>query len=148
MAAALDPEHSPFVAIVAECPFADLLEAAGERARKLFPLPVAVSGILANFAVAGGNLYTSTVEGLDFHQSSPVHSIGKLRTPILLIHGLNDTRTPPSHSAELAQANPDFTELWFVPGAHHVGSYTEQPRAYREHVLKLFAAASSGRDTH
>jgi len=45
MAAGLHPEEHVFEAIVAECPFADLLEAAEQRAGGLFPLPSVVDPI-------------------------------------------------------------------------------------------------------
>lgn len=131
MAAAL--EATAFDAIVAECAFADLLQAAEERARGQFHLPAP----LAAMAVSGGSLYVRTTQGLDFHQASPVHSIAKLNIPILLIHGLGDTRTPPAHSQQLAAANPAHVQLWLVPGAKHVGAYTAAPADFRQRVLEF-----------
>lgn len=138
MAAGLDPTTHIFDAIVAECAFADLLEAAEERARGLFPVPPAFSGPLATMAVGGGNLYVRATRGLNFSEASPVRSIAKLSIPILLIHGLADTRTPPSHSQELNAANPEHTQLWLVPGAKHVGAYTATPQEFRDRVLNFF----------
>jgi fermentation-respiration switch protein FrsA (DUF1100 family) len=138
MAAGLDPKAHVFEAIVAECPFADLLEAAEQRARGLFPFPATMAGPLATMAVGGGNLYVRATKGLNFNEASPVRSIARLAIPVLLIHGLNDTRTPPSHSQELARANPSHTQLWLVPGASHVGAYTTAPKEFKERVLGFF----------
>ncbi|MEI9813343.1 MAG: alpha/beta hydrolase [Acidobacteriota bacterium] len=132
MAAGLHPEQHVFQAIIAECAFADLLEAAEQRGQALFPLPEPIAAPLAKFSVAGGSLYARFAKGLDFTESSPVQSIRKLDTPVLLIHGLADTRTPASHSQELAAANPEHTKLWLVLGARHVGSYTTAPMEYRK----------------
>jgi len=96
------------------------------------------AGPLAAMAVAGGNLYVRVTEGLNFNEASPIRSIAKLHTPVLLIHGLADTRTPPSHSQELAAANPAHTQLWLVPGAKHVGAYTTAPSEFRDRVLNFF----------
>jgi pimeloyl-ACP methyl ester carboxylesterase len=142
MAEGLHPERPTFNAIIAECPFADLLEAAEERGEKLFPLPAIVARPLASFAVFGGSLYARFREDLDFTESSPIRSIAKIHTPVLLIHGDADTRTPPSHSRELAAANPTRTQLWIVPNARHVGSYSTAPLEYRKRVLSLFKSAS------
>lgn len=137
MAEGLQPT---FNAIVAECPFADLREAAEERGEKIFPLPGFIARPLANFAVFGGLTFARYEKDLDFRKSSPVRSIAKVKTPVLLIHGADDNRTPPSHSRELAAANPAHTQLWLVPRARHVGSYGTDPMGYRKHVLIWFAS--------
>jgi pimeloyl-ACP methyl ester carboxylesterase len=136
MAAELEP-HA-FAAIVAECPFADLLESAQERGQSLFPLPATLTKPVAVMAVAGGSLYIRATQGLDFSQVSPIRSMAKVENPVFLIHGLADTRTPPVHSQELAAANPNHTELWLVPGARHVGAYTTDAKGFRERVLNFF----------
>ena len=43
--------------------------------------------------------------------------------------------------AELAAANPDYTQLWMVPRAHHVDVYETAPDEYRDRVLAFLAAA-------
>jgi uncharacterized protein len=139
MAAGVDPAAHVFEAIVAECPFADLLEAAVDRGQTLFPFPDALSAPFAKMAVAGGSLYVRLTRGLDFQQASPLQSIAKLDTPVLLIHGLADTRVPPLHSQQLMAANPGHVGLWLVAGAKHVGAYTMAPMEFRERVLGFFA---------
>ena len=104
----------------------------------MFPLPGSVAKPLAVMAVAGGSLYVRITEGLNFQEASPVRSIAKLEIPVLLIHGLADTRTPPSHSQELAAANSQHAQLWLVPGARHVGAYTTAPKQFKERVLGFF----------
>lgn len=141
MAEGLHPDRPTFQAIVAECPFADLLQAAEERGERLFPFPKPIAKPLATFAVYSGSIYARMKEDLDFSQSSPVQSIRKIQTPVLLIHGLADRRTPPSHSRDLAAANPAHTRLWLVPGAGHVNSYSRDPVGYRKRVLDWFDKA-------
>ncbi|MEO5926057.1 MAG: alpha/beta hydrolase [Bryobacteraceae bacterium] len=137
MAAGIEPDR--FTAIVAECPFANLLESAEERGASLFPFPEAIKAPIAKMAVLGGSLYVRATKGLDFDQVSPVESIAKLKMPILLIHGLADTRTPAEHSKELLAANPQHAQLWLVPGAKHVGAFTMAPEEFKARVLGLFA---------
>jgi pimeloyl-ACP methyl ester carboxylesterase len=82
--------------------------------------------------------YANLVDGLDFRQVSPVNSISHTATPILLIHGLADSRTPPSQSQKLAAANPRDT-LWLVPNANHTGALAAAPDEFRRRVLSWFA---------
>jgi dipeptidyl aminopeptidase/acylaminoacyl peptidase len=124
--------------------WADWMHAAGCRkiyglgeslgASILFSLP----SFLANLAVANGMLYARFVDGLDFRKVSPLQSIAQTTTPILLIHGLSDTRTPPYNSERLARANSN-DPLWLVPNALHTGASAAAPKEFRRRVLSWFA---------
>ncbi len=122
-----------FAAIVAECPFADIRESAEYRMRRMFSVPP----IAAKLAVANGLLYARLVDGLHFREVSPLQSIAQASTPILLIHGLNDTRTPPYNSERLARANPN-DPLWLVPNALHTGASAAAPEEFRRRVFGWF----------
>jgi dipeptidyl aminopeptidase/acylaminoacyl peptidase len=134
-AAAVEPM---FAAIVAECPYADLREIAEYRMRQFVKLPRFMAAPVAKVVVASGMLYANFVEGLDFRQVSPVKSIARTSTPILLIHGLDDFRTPPSQSQKLAAANPG-DPLWLVPKANHTGASAAAPDEFRRRVMSWFA---------
>jgi dipeptidyl aminopeptidase/acylaminoacyl peptidase len=56
----------------------------------------------------------------------PVRAIASAATPILLIHGLSDSRTPYSDSERLERANPR-NALWLVPNAQHTGALEAAP---------------------
>jgi fermentation-respiration switch protein FrsA (DUF1100 family) len=130
-AAAIEPTFS---AIVAECPFADIKESAEYRMRPMFSVP----SFVAKLAVANGMLFARFVDGLNFRDVSPLESIARAPTPILLIHGLSDTRTPPYNSERLARANPN-DRLWLVPNALHTGASAAAPEEFRQRVLGWFA---------
>jgi fermentation-respiration switch protein FrsA (DUF1100 family) len=134
-AAAVQPA---FAAIVAECPYADLLETAEYRVRQTMRMPAFVAIPAAKIAVTSGMLYAYWAHGLNFQQVSPISSIAHAATPILLIHGLNDSRTPPSNSEKLASANPR-DPLWLVPNAQHTGAAAAAPDEFRRRVLGWFA---------
>ena len=134
-AAAVEPI---FAAIVAECPYADLREIAEYRVGQFMRSPRFIAAPVATVAVASGMLYAKLVEGLDFQQASPVKSIARTSTPILLIHGLDDVRTPPSQSQKLAAANPG-DPLWLVPKANHTGASTAAPDEFRRRVSSWLA---------
>ena len=127
-----------FSAIVADCPFADLFDAAEVRIIHRLPLPAAIARPLATMAVEGDALFGRAFYGLDFSTVRPVESIKHVSAPILLIHGTADSRTPVTDSQALAAAKPDTTELWLVPGAEHVKSFATNPEEYSRRVVEWF----------
>ncbi len=98
---ALDTE-SRFRAIVAECSYSTFLVAATERIPRLTGLPVLFAGPIVSAAF----LYGRMRYGFDLNGISPLESIRRTHTPVLLIHGLDDGRTGPEQSRELHAANP------------------------------------------
>ncbi len=129
-AAAVEPA---FAAIVAESPYADLREIAEYRAHHMTHLP----DILARVVVSSAVLYARCVDGLDLAAVSPVRDIARESTPVLLIHGLADQRTPPSNSEELARANP-HDALWLIPNGDHTNASSAAPGEFRIRVLGWF----------
>jgi pimeloyl-ACP methyl ester carboxylesterase len=134
-AASLEPAFS---AIAAESPYADLQEVAEYRLDRPFGSFGFITAPFAKLAVNTGMLYARWFDGLDFRQVVPLQAIARGSTPILLIHGLLDDRTPPSQSLELANANPR-NSLWLVPNAGHMRAYTIEPLKFCRRVLDWFA---------
>lgn len=130
---ALDREPR-FRSLVAECPYSTFREAASERIPRLTGLPEAFSPPLLSAAF----LYARLRHGIDFAAVSPLETIRRTKTPVLLIHGLADDRTAPEHSRRLHAANPRFTELWEVPRARHVEASVVAPGEFEERVLRWF----------
>jgi len=118
-----------FEAAVAESPYSDLADIAEYR--------LTAPAFLSKAIVRGGMLYARLSYGLDFYQTSPLRAMAQTRTPILLIHGLKDDKTPPRHSQALACANRG-AELWLVPGAGHTGAAATAPLEFRRRVLAWF----------
>jgi dipeptidyl aminopeptidase/acylaminoacyl peptidase len=123
-----------FNALVADCPFStfeeiafDRLEQNGLRSR-IVSWPVIELGLTYARARYGVNLW----------RASPLETLQHTQTPVLLIHGLADDNIAPRHSRALHAANPIGTELWEVPHAGHVGSWSTQPTAYQQRVLSWF----------
>ena len=127
-AAALGPD---FHAIVAESPFADLRAIAESRIQQM-----------VHFApwllVPNSMTFAKYRYGLDLRQVLTIESMRRTATPTLLIHGLQDSRTPYWHSQALAQANARSI-LWLVPNAEHTGVYSAAPTEFRRRVLAWFA---------
>jgi fermentation-respiration switch protein FrsA (DUF1100 family) len=137
-AAALQPV---FAAIVAECSFADLREVAEYRVRRMLSLPVFPGAPAARMVLSSAMLYARWADGLDLQQVSPLGAIARESTPILLIHGLNDSQTPPENSEALAKANLR-NQLWLVPNAIHTGAAAAEPEEFRSRVLRWFGEHS------
>jgi dipeptidyl aminopeptidase/acylaminoacyl peptidase len=134
-AASVEPA---FAAIVAESAYADLREIAEYRVRQMSKMPDSLAAAVAKFVVTSAVFYARLVDHLDLVKASPVSVIGRVSTPILLIHGLADTRTPPWNSQKLAGANPR-DPLWLVPNAEHTGASSTEPVEFRRRVLTWFA---------
>jgi hypothetical protein len=124
-----------FRAIVAECSYSSFREAAAERIPRLTGLPRWFGWPI----LEAGFLYARLRHGVDLRSASPEEVIRTASTPVLLIHGLADTRTAPYQSRRLHEANPQFTELWEVPGAGHTRASVAQPEEFKRRVLAWFA---------
>jgi dipeptidyl aminopeptidase/acylaminoacyl peptidase len=78
--------------------------------------------------------------GCDVDASKPIDAIGKVRRPILLIHGDGDPITPVSHAARLHHAAGGWARLWVSRSDSHAGVYLADPRAYLDTVAAFFDA--------
>ena len=133
-----------FSAIAAECAYADLRDAAEFRVRRMLGMPAVLARPAAGMIVSSGEYYARWVDGVDLAHVSPVREIARASTPILLIHGLNDSRTPFSDSEKLESANPR-NALWLVPNARHTGASVAAPEEFRRRVLVICGALRIGR---
>jgi uncharacterized protein len=134
-ASAIEPAFS---AVVAECPFADLKAMGEYRVREMLPLPGWAASGISRLVVGSGMVYARLGYGLDFRQVAPTAAMEQTKTPILLIHGMEDRKTPYWHSQQLARANAGAV-LWLVPHADHVSASSTDPRGFRQRVLDWFA---------
>jgi len=127
-----------FSAIAAECSFSSMDRIARDRVAQQLPLPPQLGRSLAGPAVWAAFVYARLRYGLDFRAASPEAAMARSETPVLLIHGLNDTKTPPEHSRILAASRRRFTALWLVPGAGHTGAFGVAPLEFQNKVLGFF----------
>ena len=117
-------------AAVAESAYSDLPAIAEYRLPTL--------SLLSKTIVRCGMAYARIRFGLDLWQISPLQAMAQTSTPILLIHGLEDEKTPPWHSQTLAGANHRAV-LWLVPHAGHTAAAGVAPIEFRQRVLAWFA---------
>jgi fermentation-respiration switch protein FrsA (DUF1100 family) len=65
--------------------------------------------------------------------------------PLLVIHGLRDTKVRPDQGRELYAAAGTPKQAWWVPGAGHVGAFDLDPKGWERRVAGFLDAALGGR---
>ena len=119
-------------AIVADSAYASLEELI-ERQFFFFPGPLKWP------FVALTKVWAHLLLGVDVTQAAPMEAVRKLRTPLLLIHGADDSQIPAFHTREIAaNADPSLTEVWIVPGADHGLAHAQEGARYEARVLQFF----------
>jgi dipeptidyl aminopeptidase/acylaminoacyl peptidase len=89
-----------------------------------------------------GFLYVRLLYGIDLEAASPGQAVVGVKTPILLIHGLDDTYIP-AYNSDLIKAKNPAIVVWKVPGAVHVGARAAAPQEFERRVLEWFAEHSA-----
>ncbi len=98
--------------------------------------------------IPGMEFMAKSIYGIDVKEISPARAITRSDTPVLVIHGEDDTVIPVEHARLLGRAiGASFDEIeggeetvWIVPGAGHTGSFRVQPKAYIEKLVKFYGA--------
>lgn len=124
-----------FCAVVAEAPFSDFREAAYDRLGR-----TGISRPLWWLSLDAALFYTRIRFGLDLAAVSPRLAVANSRTPVLLIHGSEDTNLRVEHSRRIHAANPATTRLWEVPGADHFDVRQKAVPPWEEEVVRFLEA--------
>jgi alpha-beta hydrolase superfamily lysophospholipase len=104
--AADDPQ---IAAVVTLASMADPHEFMTDRMRGRLPAPLTALALR----------YVERVIGHRFAEFSPIHTIGRVQAPILLLHGGRDTTVSISDAHRLRAQAPDHTTLLVLPEADH-----------------------------
>ncbi len=127
--AAIDPRLD---FVVADCPFSTLEAELRHRVRQDYGLPPFPLLSLAN-------LLTRLRAGFSFAQVSPLDAVSRVKTPVLFIHGAEDTYVPTRMGEALYAAKPGAKRLYLVPGATHARSVAVAPEGYDRQVGEFLA---------
>jgi len=123
--AALDPR---IAFAIADCPFSDLHELFKLRLKQDYHLPAFPLLDICR-------IYAKLLLGFDLLQSSPIRYLSSVKTPVLLIHGQEDTYILPQMSKDLYAAKTQGPRrLYLVPGAAHACAYSTSPDEYERQV--------------
>lgn len=112
-------------AIVADCAYTSVHEELTYQLKQMFKLP--------RFPL----LYTTSIAcrlhaGYSFKEATALEQVKRARTPILFIHGEEDTFVPTHMVHPLHEHCGSEKELWLVPGAAHGASVLVDYEGYRE----------------
>ena len=124
-----------FRALVAECPFDDFDKVTYDRlSERLDGIPKPLLGLVIEPAIE----YARFHYGLNLRDASPIDAIRTSTVSVLLIHGLLDKNVPIVHSRRLHAANPSHTELWEVPNAKHVETWSAAGLEFERRVVDWY----------
>jgi pimeloyl-ACP methyl ester carboxylesterase len=119
--AAIDPRVS---FVVSDCSFSGLTELLKYRLKRELHLPPFPFLNLASF-------FSGLISGMTYDLVSPLEDIKEFSTPVLLIHGQNDTYIPPEMSRVLYDAKKTgVRKLYLTPNAGHADSFIENRLDY------------------
>ncbi|MCU0453183.1 MAG: alpha/beta fold hydrolase [Bacteroidetes bacterium] len=128
-AAVLDPRIR---AVVAEASFTSLRDVIVEYQRRIIKLPW---HFLRNAAMAR----SQKVARFKGREVSPIDDVSRLRTPILFLHGTDDTFIRQDHSQRLyAEAN-EPKQLVIIDGADHNDIWTVGGKKYQDAISTFFS---------
>lgn len=133
------PHEPRFCAVVAESPFASFREVAYARFGRPFHQGPWLGRTFFRPTVDVGFVYVRLKYGLNMEEASPEQAVARTKTPVLLIHGLDDTNIPPYHSDLIKAKNPSSIVVWKVPGAVHTGAHKAAPQEFEQRVLRWFS---------
>ncbi|MFL0248227.1 alpha/beta hydrolase [Candidatus Clostridium stratigraminis] len=75
-------------------------------------------------------------------EASPINYIKMISTPILFIHGENDTNIPKDMSEALYNIKPDIKSIYIAPKAGHLEEYISNKHEYKEVITKFIDSLS------
>lgn len=75
--------------------------------------------------------------GYSYAEASALEQVKRSKTPILFVHGENDTFVPVEMAYRLYDAARCEKELWVVPGAGHAGAYDAATEEYQLRISEF-----------
>jgi pimeloyl-ACP methyl ester carboxylesterase len=123
--AAIDPRLS---FIIVDCPYSNIFELFRFRLKEDYHLPafpILHIGMWLIWFITSARLQSI----------SPRDEVEKFDTPLLIIHGQEDTYIKPEMSVELYEHKTrGIRKLWLAPNAGHAESYDKNPEEYARQV--------------
>ncbi len=114
---------------VADCGFSNLYQLIRHLMKTEYHVP--------SFFLHIGNVIVKLIYRFSFSQNRPIDVLKNNHTPILFVHGENDTFIPTQMSRDMYEANAGYKEIYIARSAEHAASIDVNPGKYYE-VLKNF----------
>ena len=118
------------VGIVADCPYSSPKEIIRKVIKEDMKLPV---NVCYPFVFLGALIFA----GYKLNSLGADELVKKSKTPILLIHGKEDTFVPPYMSEKIYKNIASYKELHFFDNAEHGISYMVDPEKYAKIVCSF-----------
>lgn len=83
-------------------------------------------------------LLADKLYGIDVNTLVPEDAVKSLPYPILVIHGVSDTRIPFEHGVKVHGAAHPGSSIWLVQEVEHVDAFLTYPEEYVERVLGYY----------
>jgi uncharacterized protein len=131
-----------FCAVVVESPFSSLREIAYDRVGQFFHTGPWLGRTILRPVVEVAFSYSRWKYKLDLESVSPENVVAVTKTPVLLIHGRNDSNIPVRHSRRIAARNPAVA-LWEVPDTDHCGAISAAPDEFTQRLIGWFGSHAS-----
>ncbi|PAB02090.1 alpha/beta hydrolase [Enterococcus canintestini] len=119
-------------AIVEDCGYSSIKAELVYQYQQMFNLPTFP-------IIQVTNLVTRLRAGFFFTEGDVTKQLEKNKTPMLFIHGSDDTFVPFSMLDEVYAATSAPKEKWVVDGAEHAESYSKNPERYKEKVKSFLS---------
>jgi fermentation-respiration switch protein FrsA (DUF1100 family) len=130
--AAIDPRVA---FTIADCPFSNLRGLLTHVLKTDYRLPPSPLLELGEF-------WCRVLAGFTFAAASPMNSMDKIQTPVLLVHGEEDALVPAEMSRELFEAKTSgVREIRVFPGAGHAQAFSTDPIGYEDLVVNFVDSA-------
>ncbi len=129
---------TPLCAAVAESPFSSFRDTAYLRIGELVRGGEDVGKALGFLLVELAMLYARLRYGLNLRRASPLETAPHARIPLLIIHGTADENIPVGQSRRIVRAADGRAQYWEVPGAGHMGAFSQEPAEYARRIFTLF----------
>ena len=123
-------------AIVADSPFADVSELVAQETARATGFPQAVVPVF----IPGMKMTANLLYGIKLEEIVPQEAVARVDYPVLLIHGMADSRIPKQHSVRIHSASHPDSDLWLAPNVGHTEAFSTYPDEYAAKVLSYFRA--------
>ena len=133
-------EEPSIRALVADSPYASVTGLIPHEIGRKTVVPEWIAPIF----VPSSRLLAGWFFDIDMGKLVPEKAVAGLDYPILVIHGMADTRIPVEHGIRVHIASHRDSSLWLVPEVDHVDAFLTHPEEYVKGVASYFRARLGG----
>lgn len=116
--------------VIADCSFSDLNALLQHQLKEYYHLP-------ATLLLPIANLIFKLRAGFFINEVSPLQSVINTKTPVLFIHGGEDTYVPTAMTLKMYESRKEAKEIYICNEAKHAQSYDLDPIKYRKEIIKF-----------